>query len=51
MRKLAHLVLDELEVPQLVHQKCFVPRMEERKSLHPFEALGNAIIVHEQAGE
>jgi hypothetical protein len=49
--KAAHLVLDQLQVPQLVDEQSLVRRMEKGSGQHPLEALGDVVIVHQQAGE
>lgn len=44
-------VLDELEVSKLVDEQGLVRGVEEGQRLHPFEAVGNAVVVHKKTGE
>lgn len=46
-----HLVLDELQISQLIHQQRFITSMEERGSLHPFQTMGDSVVVHQQSSE
>jgi hypothetical protein len=48
---LAHLMLDELQVPELIDQERLVCRMEEGSGQHPLESPGDFIVVHQQSGK
>jgi len=44
---LAHLMLDELQIPELIDQERLICRVEERSGQHPLESPGDFIVVHQ----